>query len=337
MANSIAALKHLKALRLVDSRIVEKTASPLSQLSGLKHITFQAGMLSDLVSGPQKVLQTILARSLSTLISLDVRAFGYSSNFLERFEDRIEEHDPDALEQPHYFTALKSVTLIGHCWEGERALLWTDLNKSIDFLQLRELRFIQLGKGNVILFKHLEDLFSKADEGSIQLRRLSVDLDADKSSPVASEEHLESIYRFLASFDTLASLNVLEHNVFTRSHLPQRRFPNPGLSRKLQQAIINHKHLESLRFKYRGHPPYYVSAEVIETFTKSLPRLQVLEIAPKDDDLVSSYLLLFSFLPSQSLSSEEITFSHSHRMLSHDQSRRPKIFEPSSSELSQVG
>ena len=330
MANSIAALKHLKALRLVDSRtscIIEKTASPLSQLSGLKHITFQAGMLSDLVSGPQKVFQTILARSLSTLISLDVRALGYSSNFLERFEDRIEEHDPDALEQPHYFTALKSVTWMGHCWEGERALLWTDLHKSIDFLQLRELRLVQLGKGNAILFKHLEDLFSKADERSIQLRKLSVDLDADKPSPVASEEHLESIYRFLASFDTLTSLNVLEHNAFhgsvyhksdfvnpglsrrlqqvivihnvcSRSHLPQQRFSNPGLSRKLQQAIINHKHLESLRFKYRGHPPYYVSAEVIETFTKNLPRLQLLEIAPKDDDLVSSCLLLFSFLPS---------------------------------------
>ena len=301
MANSIGALKHLKALRLVDSRtscIIEKTASPLSQLSGLKHIAFEAGMLSDLVSGQQKVFQNILARSLSTLISLDVRALRYSSNFLERFEDRIEEHDPDALEQPHYFTALKSVTLTGHCWEGERALIWTDLNRSIDFLQLRELRFIQLGKGNVILFKHLEDLFSKADKGSIQLRKLSVDLDADKPIPKASEEHLESIYRFLASFDTLTSLNVLEHNVFSRSHLLQQQIPNPGLSRRLQQVIINHKHLESLRFKYRGHPPYYVSAEVIETFTKSLPRLQLLEIPPKDDDLVSSCLFFFSFLPS---------------------------------------
>lgn len=300
MANSIAALKHLKALRLVAS-VIEKTAFPLSQLSGLEHIAFRAGMFSDLVSGPQKVLQTILARSLSTLITLDVGALRYRSNFLERFEDRIEEHDPDALEQPHYFNALKSLTLTGLCWEGEGALLWTDLNKSIDFLQLRELKFTQLGKGNVILFKHLEDLFSRADKGSIQLRKLSVDLDADKPNPVASEEHLENIYRFLASFDTLTSLNVLEHNAFHDSVYHKSDFVNPGLSRRLQQVIIIHKHLESLQFKYQGHPPYYVPAEVVETFTKSLPRLQLLEIAPKDDDLVSRCPLLFSTVPSHSL------------------------------------
>ncbi|KAH7185153.1 uncharacterized protein B0J16DRAFT_340956 [Fusarium flagelliforme] len=288
MAHSIAALKHLKALRVTDSCtgcITDDNAFPLSQLSGLKHLAFHAGMFSGLVTGRQKVLQTILARSLSTLMTLDVRALRYSSNFLEDFEDRIEEQDPDALEQPHYFTALKSLTLTGHCWEGERALLWTDLNKSIDFLQLRELKFTRLGEGNVILFKHLEDLFGRADKGSIQLRKLSVDMDADQPNPVASEKHLESIYRFLASFDTLTSLNLLEHNVFYRNVCYNSDFVNPGLSRRLQQVVIIHKHLESLQFKYQGHAPYYVSAQAVEVFTKNLPRLRILEIAPDENDL----------------------------------------------------
>ncbi|KAJ4128195.1 hypothetical protein NW768_008481 [Fusarium equiseti] len=283
MAHSIAALNHLKALRVTDlhtSCITDNIAFPLSRLSGLEHLAFHAGLFSGLVSGRQKVLQTILARSLSTLTTLDVCSLRYSSNFLENFEDRIRKYDPDALEQPHYLTALKSLTLTGHCWEGERALLWTDLNKSFDFLQLRELKLTRLRQGNLVLFKHLEDLFGKADKESIQLRRLSVDMNADQRNPVASEEHLESIYRFLASFDTLTSLNILEHNVFLKSG-----FVNPGLSRRLQQVIIIHKHLESLQFKYEGHAPYYVSAQVIETFTKSLPRLQVLEIPLEDDNL----------------------------------------------------
>ena len=298
MAQSIVALENLTALRITFrymSSISDNDAIPFAKLRALEHLAIKSGTFRGLRSGEGKVLQTILARSLSTLRSLDIGTSFLGSNFLEKFEDRIQVHDGEALQQPHYFTALKSLTLAGHCWEGDGALLWTDLNNSIDFLQLRDLSLSLPRDGKVTLFRHLEDLFGKADKRSVKLRSLSLEMHAAEPNVAASEEVLEGIYRFIASFDTLTSLILYEHNIF---HF--HSVGNPGVSERLQQVVIAHKNLESLKFIYHGVPdslddiyrprtPYF-SAEAVEIFTKNLPRLRVLELPPEDKDLVSNHL-----------------------------------------------
>ncbi|KAK6711193.1 hypothetical protein SNK05_005620 [Fusarium graminearum] len=99
----------------------------------------------------------------------------------------------------------------------------------------------------------------------------------------AYETEMDAMYRFIASFGTLTSLEIYDHNRF-----PHCRRNNPGLSEQLQEAIIVHSGLESLRLRYSetGEEVPFFSTRDIETFTKNLSELRVLEVMVRDNDIV---------------------------------------------------
>ncbi|KAF4345160.1 hypothetical protein FBEOM_866 [Fusarium beomiforme] len=290
MAESLAKLKNLKSLRLNawQSSITSDSIVPLAKLRNLEHICIQDRSWGNITSTGERVLQKMLLNSLSTLQTLDIRTSKYYSDFLVDWEDEIKARNPDAMKQEHDFTALKSLSLYGISFAGNFCdKVMPNLTRAVDFLKLRELKLMKLEEGQLTFFKYLQDLFSKADKGDIHLRQLCVEMKgpSPELGHAATEIHLEGIYRFISSFDSLTTLEIHEYNLYNRA-----RESNDGLSRRLLQSILNHPELETLRFRYRyvGSEPWevpYVSHEIVNVLVKNLPRLRVLEFAPRVDNL----------------------------------------------------
>ncbi|KAF5678692.1 hypothetical protein FHETE_1133 [Fusarium heterosporum] len=289
MTQSIASKKSLKALRLygTDDWATSTDISSLAEIGGLEHISItNRNFGGALVSSKEKVLQSILLNSLTTLKSLEVQTSKYYSNFLADWLDQIKSRNPEATQNAHDFTALKSLSLWGIQFMGQFCgNVLPSLTRAIDFVRLRELTLMDLEEGKVTFFKHLEDEFRTAEQGTVQLRKLKVQMKgAEGDRHAAVEYQLEGIYRFISSFDTLTSLEILEYNRYLEG-VEQ----NPGLSRRLLQVIMNHKSLETLRFSYGGvyrdHKPPYISAATVELITKKLPLLRIFEFAPAEISL----------------------------------------------------
>lgn len=303
MSESIAAKKNLKALRLCvvpggSSDLIDQ-AAPLAELSNLEHISIIDISWGSLVTTSENILRSMLLNSLSTLKSLEVSTSKWHSSFLPDWKDQIKARNPDAMEQAHDLTALKSLSLSGVAFAGEFCeSVMPSLTRAIDFLQLRELTLKDLSEGKVTFFKYLEDLFRGADKGTVQLRKLSLDMsgDDDSQSYGTTEYQVEGIYRFVASFDTLTTLEFAEHNIYNSAVES-----NPGLSRRLLQVVLNHKELETLRFSYRGsgsgsHRTPHVNAKTVQILMKNLVNLHTFEFAPDEDDLVSDHFPICVFL-----------------------------------------
>ncbi|KIL87192.1 hypothetical protein FAVG1_09747 [Fusarium avenaceum] len=292
MSESIAAKKNLKALRLCvvpgGSGDLMDQAAPLAKLGNLEHISVVNRSWGSLLAGKENILQSMLLNSLSTLKSLEVGTNVWYSDFLADWENQIKARNSDGLGQAHDFTALKSLSLSGVAFSGEFCEnVMPSLTRAIDFLQLRELSLKDLRQGKVTFFKYLEDLFRGADKGTVQLRKLSLDMagDDDSQSYGTTEYQVEGIYRFIASFDTLTTLEFAEHNIYNSAVES-----NPGLSRRLLQVVLNHKELETLRFTYRGsgsgsYRTPHVNAKTVQILMKNLVNLRTLEFAPDEDDL----------------------------------------------------
>jgi hypothetical protein len=294
MAESLSKLKNLKSLRLepYQRSISSEAIIPLAKLSNLEHICIEDGSWGSIAVTDEKVLQSMLLNSLSTLQSLEVRTSQYYSDFLVDWEDQVRARNPDALKQEHDFTALKSLRLHGICFTGDFCgNVMPNLTRAFDFLKLRELKLMRLEEGQLTFFKHLQDLFSKADKRDIHLRKLCLEMKGPgygyESSYAEVEVHLEGMYRFISSFDSLTSLEIHDYNMYNKNVQS-----NPGLSRRLLQSIVKHTELETLRFHYRhmGSEPWeipFVSAETVNILVKNLPQLRVFEFAPQEDNLVS--------------------------------------------------
>ncbi|KAG5655518.1 hypothetical protein KAF25_003855 [Fusarium avenaceum] len=276
MSESIAAKKNLKALRLCvvpgGSGDLMDQAAPLAKLGNLEHISVLNRSWGSLLAGKENILQSMLLNSLSTLKSLEVGTNVWYSDFLADWENQIKARKSDALKQAKDFTALKSLSLSGVAFSGEFCEnVMPSLTRAIDFLQLRELSLKDLRQGRVTFFKYLEDLFRGADKGTVQLRKLSLDMagDDDSQSYGTTEYQVEGIYRFIASFDTLTTLEFAEHNIYN-------------------SAVESNP--ETLRFTYRGsgsgsYRTPHVNAKTVQILMKNLFNLRTLEFAPDEDDL----------------------------------------------------
>ncbi|KAM0350999.1 hypothetical protein ACHAPU_002777 [Fusarium lateritium] len=294
MAQSIAAKTSLKALRLYanDDWATSTDVSSLANIGGLEHISItNSNFGGALLSSKEKLLQSILLNSLSTLKSLEVLTSKYYSDFLADWNDQIKARDPDAMQNAHDFTALRSLCLSGIQFMGQFCgNVMPSLTRAIDFVQLRELTLMELNEGKVAFYKHLEDTFRAADKGTIQLRKLNVQMKKERGidSHATTEYQLEGIYRFISSFDTLTSLKISDYNQYNNAVET-----NSGLSRRLLQVILNHKGLKTLRFSYRfpngAFEPPFLDANTVRLLVKNLPVLRIFEFAPREDDLVSSF------------------------------------------------
>ncbi|QGJ02010.1 hypothetical protein CEK26_003454 [Fusarium fujikuroi] len=290
MAEGLSKLKNLKSIRLepYEHSIKPEAIIPLAKLSNLEHICIEDRGWGSLCVAKERPLQSMLLNSLSTLQALEVRTSKYYSDFLGDWEVKIKARKPDASEQEYDFTALKSLTLHGISFSGEFCEnVMPNIKRAFDFLKLRELNLMSLEEGQLTFYKHLEDLFRKADKRDIHLRKLCLDMKGPgpTSNYAETEVHLEGKYRFISSFDSLTSLEIHDYNMYNTNVQS-----NPGLSRRLMQSIVKHTALETLRFHYRhmGSEPWeipFASAENVNILTTNLPSLRTFELAPQEDDL----------------------------------------------------
>ncbi|CVL11786.1 uncharacterized protein FPRN_14838 [Fusarium proliferatum] len=297
MAEGLSKLKSLKSIRLdpYEHSIRPEAIIPLAKLSNLEHICIEDRGWGSLCVAKERPLQSMLLNSLSTLQALEVRTSKYYSDFLGDWKDKLKARNPDASEQGYDFTALKSLTLHGISFSGEFCEnVMPNITRAFDFLKLRELNLMSLEEGQLTFFKHLEDLFSKADKRDIHLRKLCLDMKGPgpTSNYAETEVHLEGKYRFISAFDSLTSLEIHDYNMYNTNVQS-----NPGLSRRLLQSILKHTNLELLRFHYRhmGSEPWeipYASSESVNILTKNLPSLRVFEVAPQEDNLDAMALAL---------------------------------------------
>ncbi|KAF4958090.1 hypothetical protein FGADI_2648 [Fusarium gaditjirri] len=275
MAEGLSKLTNLKSIRLspYGHSIGPEAVIPLAKLSNLEHICIEDKGWGSICVANERPLQSMLLNSLSTLQSLEVRTTKYRSDFLSDWKDKLKVRNPDASEQDF-------------CGDF-CANMMPNITRAFDFLKLRELNLMGLEEGQLTFFKHLEDLFSKADKRDIHLRKLCLDMKGpgSASSYAETEVHLEGKYRFISSFDSLTSLEIHDYNMYNTNMQS-----NPGLSRRLLQSVVKHIGLETLRFHYRhmGSEPWeipFASAETVKILVKNLPSLRVFEFAPQEDDL----------------------------------------------------
>ncbi|KAL5589940.1 hypothetical protein FOVSG1_011807 [Fusarium oxysporum f. sp. vasinfectum] len=290
MAESLSKLEKLKSIRLhpYEHSIKSEAMIPLANLHNLEHICIEDRSWDPIAVTNDRPLQSMLLNSLSTIRSLEVRTAKYYSDFLGDWEGKLKARKPDALEQEYDFTALKSLTLHGISFSGEFCKnVMPNFTRAFDFLKLRELNLMDLEEGQLTFFKHLEDLFSKADKRDIHLRKLCLKMKGPghNSSYAETEVHLEGMYRFISAFDSLTSLEIHDYNMYNSAVQS-----NPGLSRRLLQSVVKHTGLETLRFHYRhmGSESWeipFASAETVNILTKNLPSLRAFEFAPQEDNL----------------------------------------------------
>lgn len=295
MAYSIGALKSLKALRIhyhcADLTPKCSNIAPMSQLRDLKHLSISTNECQCITPvSRDETLQSIILNSSSTLESLEVYPLKWDSSIHADREGQVPVRNQDVIDDG--FSALKSLVLYGHSarpingtdFQSNDGTYFSSIASKVNFLQLRKLHLGRLEVGQVKFFKSLEKSFCSAERRDIQLRELTLDMHPELQGRDAYETEMDAMYRFIASFGTLTSLEIYDHNRF-----PHCRRNNPGLSEQLQEAIIVHSGLESLRLRYSetGEEVPFFSTPDIETFTKNLSELRVLEVMVRDNDIVS--------------------------------------------------
>lgn len=295
IVSSIGALKNLKALRIeyhCDGGIRNcHNIAPMAQLRDLKHLSISTNeCLCTTPVRRDETLQSIILNSSLTMESLEVYPLQWDSNVHADREDQVPVRNQDLIDDG--FSALKSLVLYGTAgrpmngtiFQRNDGTYFSSIASKVNFLQLRKLHLGHLQVGQLKFFESLEKSFGSADRRDIQLRELTLDMHPELQGRDAYETEMDAMYRFIASFGTLTSLEIYDHNRF-----PGCRRNNPGLSDQLQEAIIVHSGLESLRLRYSetGEEVPFFSTSDIETFTKNLSELRVLEVMVRDNDIVS--------------------------------------------------
>ncbi|QPC70456.1 hypothetical protein HYE68_001208 [Fusarium pseudograminearum] len=268
IVSSIGALKNLKALRIEyhcdDSIRKCHDIAPMSQLRGLKHLSISTNECRCITPVRRdETLQSTILNSSSTLESLEVYPFQWDSSIDADQEDHVPVRNADLINDG--FPVLKSLVLYGTAGRPANGIFF--INDRTYF--------------SSIASKSLKKSFGSAERRDIQLRQLTLDMHPEQQNREASEADMNDMYRFIASFDTLTVLEIYDHNRFRDSQQN-----NPGLSPRLKQAIIVHKGLESLRFRYpyTGYERPLFSTPDIGVFTNNLPRLRDLALQVGDGD-----------------------------------------------------
>ncbi|ESU10280.1 hypothetical protein FGSG_03010 [Fusarium graminearum PH-1] len=259
-------LKNLSNLEVLDTTELSHNIAPMSQLRDLKHLSISTNECQCITPvSRDETLQSIILNSSSTLESLEVYPLKWDSSIHADREGQVPVRNQDVIDDG--FSALKSLVLYGH---SARPINGTDF-QSNDGTYFSS-----------IASKSLEKSFCSAERRDIQLRELTLDMHPELQGRDAYETEMDAMYRFIASFGTLTSLEIYDHNRF-----PHCRRNNPGLSEQLQEAIIVHSGLESLRLRYSetGEEVPFFSTPDIETFTKNLSELRVLEVMVRDNDI----------------------------------------------------
>lgn len=295
IAESIASLKNLQALRIISHRheLEIETMAPLLEIKNLKHLDIEAA-----ASNSGDMVQSMLLNSALTLRSLVIKTNPYVKSFMQNWEQKISAHD-ELSKQKHTLAALKSFNLSGSLIDADFV---QGLQRAIDFIKLRELNVGSLREGRDVLFQHLTSLMTSArDSGtSIGLRTLSLNMSAKHFiDQNASDEQIrrsdQAQCDFLSSFNTLTTLNVQNYGFY-----PDSSPINPGLLDALARGILNHSNLKSLNISCTGMSSGrafpLVPATTVGAIIDGLPELEHLELAIYPLEVVSLSTVLTSTL-----------------------------------------
>ncbi|KAH8674452.1 hypothetical protein BGZ60DRAFT_373021 [Tricladium varicosporioides] len=282
IAQSLASLKNLKALRLFSSSVEAEDMKPLAKIKNLKHLDIQdySGFGNSI---DRNITQSILRNSMSTLQSLVVETNMYAGNFLQDWKGKAAGMDGTTPESCS-FTALKSLSLSGITIDASAV---KSLHKAIDFMRLGELTIVHFNDTDGLLLQYLTSFTSSQSTGTgINLRKLSLKM-SDNTFGHTSEQkkaQFEAKCRFISSFGTLTTLELPDYGQY-----PDSIATNPGLADILLQAILKHKNLRCLRIPYKGKMSGmkvpYLSATTVEVIIAGLPQLQEFEFAPEEEQI----------------------------------------------------
>lgn len=274
-------MKNLKALRLFSSVIKSEDITALDTVKNLKHLYMHDHGNSNL----GKTTKSMLQNSMETLQSLNLETNSYSASTFKiwAIEDTF-------VRETRVFTALESLSLSG-------MMVDPDVIKSfrlIDFMRLRELAIKRPNDDGCLLFPYLTNLATASQVSSvgISLRSLNVNM-ADsyhwQATPEKDKVVFEAKCRFVASFNTLTTLELPDHTYKKDVAI------NPGLPSIMLQAILKHKNLKVLRVRYRGISSGsqipYLSAASVEAIIEGLPKLEEFEFAPDEAQMVCFFFL----------------------------------------------
>jgi hypothetical protein len=280
MAESIASMESLKALRLDLAELWPGSAEPLLKVKNLKHLC----VMGNPVAVARHLTRSVLLNSTSTLQSLQVRADPFRYNFLEDWEDCIRDR-PEIIDRKHSLVALKSLHLASMAFDE---MFIRSIGIAIDFTQLRELHLDILSRRQDLLWEHLIEVFSSAKRAGepIHLRTLRIEVPSigwDRS--VADVQRWFGLQcRFLATFDTLTSLEI---NDFTYSKREVAADAKPDIPEALLEGILAHNELVNLNLSYRGYGTDTVvptmSVSTMTAIIDALPYLRNFELALSRD------------------------------------------------------
>jgi hypothetical protein len=278
MAQRIASIKNLRALRLLEIQEDVECLKPLTGIKNLKHLCLQY-----FDPGHTDVFHALLLNSTSTLRSLVLDSRSMPSTLFDDWQNAVLEYSPLA-QQEHRFTALKSLTLCGLFFDET---VIASLQRAIDFKGLHELTLKGMLVGMNLLFDHLVGLTTSA---AIGLQTLCLDMSSEFPWGIfaTARTHPNQVasFRFLYAFDTLTTLEIQNYTTRPRPFFtdpaaePDRLLPTDPLFR----IICRHKNLTKLRITHTGilgrqNIPAW-SAATVAHLIQSLPRLQHLEFVP---------------------------------------------------------
>jgi hypothetical protein len=270
-------MNNLQALRVCPRKTEDGALTPLAKVKDLKHLCVEsAGTYQN------KVVQSILMNSISTLRSLTLATNAYASSFLEDWGTMASANAALA-KQKHTLTALKSLTLSGLSFD--EAFL-TSFDSAIDVMGLRELTLGHQSRNTHLFFQHLAETatFAQKRPTSINLRSLCLEM-GNHYSLELPQANFDAKCRFISSFDTLTTMELKDCNLY-----PAGLSINPELPNVLGQAILKHKNLKTLKISYNGISSSlkipYLSARTVATIIDTLPRLELFQFAPQETQLV---------------------------------------------------
>ncbi|CAH0047219.1 unnamed protein product [Clonostachys solani] len=276
MAKDLAGLPNLKALSLTAQEVrVGDNITALASVKNLQHFRIRAW---NPVREFEEATRAILLNSRLTLRSLVIlnpghETAGYHFGFLDDWQREF-----GSGSQTPYFPALQSLHLSG--LKGSDEGLKRAFENAFDFMSLRSLTLDRIYNGRSALYRHLADLAARTPKEDIKLRSFQMDHHSDATFDEQKDD-METLCRFLGSFDTLTNLHLVEYNKYPAAGHDKGDLPYP-----LHQAILKHRDLTSLVLHSRA--PYvmmlmeaFISPKVIATIMDSLPRLEEFEFAAR--------------------------------------------------------
>ncbi|KAI8651294.1 hypothetical protein NCS55_01373300 [Fusarium keratoplasticum] len=283
MGDHIASMQNLKALSMFLCHQSLLSMYPLRDIANLQHLKVVDHTLGEALAHEDVVL-SILFNSASTIRSLFLETSSLQlGNFLLGWEEMVSKADWIDQESV-YLSALKSLSLIGLRFNQS---LIDSMANIIDFMKLDDLTIGIVATGALRLFPFLRRLAAKPGTAK-NLRKLSLVMSSERAlhhlGDFGADMEFKVKIRFIASFDSLTSLELKEQNPY-----PVTIDDGTLLVDALWRAIISHGNLESLSINCTEdvgtNAIPRLSAATVTTLINNLPKLRNFEFAPAEAEI----------------------------------------------------